>query len=124
MNVGPSLLFYGCRNENEDYLYKDEWKEYAKTLGSNFEIITAFSRQDPAKKVYVQHKLLEQAKRINELLVEGAIIYVCGDASHMARDVQASFAKVIAQERGIDVEKAAELIRSLKVQNRYQEDVW
>ena len=124
MNVGPSLLFYGCRNENEDYLYKDEWKEYAKTLGSNFKIITAFSRQDPAKKVYVQHKLLEQAKRINELLVEGAIIYVCGDASHMARDVQASFAKVIAQERGIDVEKAAELIRSLKVQNRYQEDVW
>ncbi|CAK9441324.1 uncharacterized protein LODBEIA_P51930 [Lodderomyces beijingensis] len=125
MNVGPSLLFYGCRNENEDYLYRDEWPEYAKTLGSNFEISCAFSRQDPNKKVYVQHKILEQAHKINKLLQdEGAIIYVCGDAAHMARDVQASFAKIIAEERGVALEKANELIRSLKVQNRYQEDVW
>ncbi|KAI3406712.1 cprA [Candida oxycetoniae] len=125
MNVGPSVLFYGCRNENEDYLYKEEWKEYAKILGSNFELNCAFSRAIPGKKVYVQEKILEQAKRINHLLQEeGAIIYVCGDASHMARDVQASFVKVISEERGIELEKAAELVRSLKVQNRYQEDVW
>lgn len=67
---------------------------------------------------------MEQAKKINQLLQDGAIIYVCGDASHMARDVQLSFAKVLSQERDIELEKAAELIRSLKVQNRYQEDVW
>ena len=124
VNVGPSLLFYGCRNEDEDYLYRDEWPQYAKELGESFELITAFSRANPNKKVYVQHKILEQAKKINQLLQDGGIIYVCGDASHMARDVQASFAKVLSQERGIELEKAAELIRSLKVQNRYQEDVW
>ncbi|KAI5965730.1 cprA [Candida pseudojiufengensis] len=124
VNVGPSLLFYGCRNENEDYLYKDEWKEYSKKLGENFEIVTAFSRADPSKKVYVQHKILENSAKINEFINNGAIIYVCGDAAHMARDVQQAFIKIISNERKIDLEKAADLVRSLKVQNRYQEDVW
>ncbi|KAI5955143.1 cprA [Candida jiufengensis] len=123
VNIGSSLLFYGCRNENEDYLYKDEWSEYAKKLGDKFEIITAFSRST-SKKVYVQHKILENSTKINDLLQQGAIIYVCGDASHMARDVQQAFIKIISQERKIDLEKASELVRSLKVQNRYQEDVW
>ncbi|KAK6200187.1 FAD binding domain-containing protein [Scheffersomyces amazonensis] len=122
--IGETLLFYGCRNENEDFLYKEEWPEYAKELGESFEIFTAFSRHDPNKKVYVQHKILEQKDKINKLLESGAFIYVCGDASHMARDVQASFSKILAEGRGISEEKAGELVRSFKVQNRYQEDVW
>ncbi|RLV96175.1 NADPH--cytochrome P450 reductase [Spathaspora sp. JA1] len=125
MNIGKSVLFYGCRNRNQDYLYKDEWVKYGEVLGEDkFELITAFSREDPKEKVYVQHKLLEQSKRINQMLLDGAMIYICGDASHMARDVQAAFAKIISDERDITVEKAGVLIRSLKVQNRYQEDVW
>jgi len=121
--VGETVLFFGCRRENEDFLYKDEWPQYAKELGSSFEIHTAFSREND-KKVYVQHKILEQSSKINKLLEDGAFIYVCGDASRMARDVQASLAKVVANERGIAEDKAADLLRSYKVQNRYQEDVW
>lgn len=122
--IGDSLLFYGCRRLNEDFLYKDEWSDYAKQLGSGFEIFTAFSREDPTKKVYVQDKLVEESVKINKLIENGAFIYVCGDASRMARDVQATLAKIIAKERNISDEKGAELIRSFKVQNRYQEDVW
>ena len=122
-SVGETVLFYGCRRLDEDFLYKDEWPQYAKTLGSSFEIHTAFSRETE-KKVYVQHKILEQSSKINKLLESGAFIYVCGDASRMARDVQASFAKILSQERGISEEKAGDLLRSYKTQNRYQEDVW
>ncbi|EGW35461.1 NADPH--cytochrome P450 reductase [Spathaspora passalidarum NRRL Y-27907] len=124
VNVGKSVLFYGCRNREQDYLYKDEWVQYGEVLGDKFELFTAFSREDPNKKVYVQHKLLENSAKINQMLLDGAMIYVCGDAAHMARDVQAAFAKIISDERDISVEKAGVLIRSLKVQNRYQEDVW
>ena len=86
---------------------------------------TAFSRKDPNAKLYVQHKVAENGKEINRLLEqEKAYIYVCGDALKMARDVQKALTKVIAEERGVSEERAAELIRSLKTQNRYQEDVW
>lgn len=124
LKLGKTLLFYGCRNREEDYLYREEWPTYAQSLGESFEMDVAFSREDPSKKAYVQDKLIARADDINNLLEEGAFIYVCGDASKMARDVQATFTKIVSDQRGILNEKAAELIRSLKVQNRYQEDVW
>lgn len=125
VKIGKTLVYYGCRNENEDFLYKEEWPQYAQVLGDSFEMHTAFSRKDPDAKVYVQHQLAENGKEINRLLEqEKAYIYVCGDALKMARDVQKALTKVIAEERGVSDERAAELIRSLKTQNRYQEDVW
>lgn len=123
VKLGKTLLFYGCRNRDEDYLYRDEWPEYSRALGDSFEMDVAFSREG-SKKVYVQDKILSRAKDVNKLLEEGAFIYVCGDASKMARDVQNTLIKVISEERSISLEKASELVRSLKVQNRYQEDVW
>ncbi|KGQ96586.1 NADPH-cytochrome P450 reductase [Candida albicans GC75] len=101
VNVGKTILFYGCRNEHDDFLYKQEWSEYASVLGDKFEMFNAFSRQDPSKKVYVQDKIVENYKIVNELLNNGATIYVCGDASRMARDVQAAIAKIVAKDRDI-----------------------
>lgn len=124
VNVGKTILFYGCRNEHDDFLYKQEWSEYASVLGDKFEMFNAFSRQDSSKKVYVQDKIVENYKIVNELLNNGATIYVCGDASRMARDVQAAIAKIVAKDRDISQESATELVKSWKVQNRYQEDVW
>lgn len=123
LQLGKIILFYGCRN-NEDFLYKDEWPSYGQVLGENFEMEVALSRENPSKKVYVQDKIMTRAKELNEMLQNGAFIYVCGDASRMARDVQATFSKLVSQERNISVEKATELVKSLKIQNRYQEDVW
>lgn len=122
--IGKIKLFYGCRNRDEDYLYKNEWPEYARKLGNRFEMDVAFSREDKAKKVYVQDKIAAKSSEINALLEEGAFIYVCGDASRMARDVQATFVNILSKERNLLTEKAADLVRSLKVQNKYQEDVW
>lgn len=121
--AGQVTLFYGCRSPDEDFLYKDEWPEYAKKLGPDFTMEVAFSRTQ-GKKVYVQDKIMEKAAAINEQLEKGAFIYVCGDASKMARDVQATFVKIISEHRNVTPEKAAELVRSLKTLSRYQEDVW
>lgn len=121
--IGQTLLFFGCRTEHEDFLYKEEWPEYAQALGDVFEMETAFSRASD-KKVYVQHKIAERAEQINQLLESGAFIYVCGDASKMARDVQSTLIKIVAEQRKVSEERASEIVRSLKVQNRYQEDVW
>ena len=33
-NVGPTVLFYGCRNREEDFLYKDEWDVSLNSFGT------------------------------------------------------------------------------------------
>ncbi|OBT43501.1 NADPH-ferrihemoprotein reductase [Pseudogymnoascus sp. WSF 3629] len=121
--VGKTILFFGCRSQKQDYLYEKEWAEYKKVLGDNFELITAFSRDGP-KKVYVQHRLKENAKLVNELLEKKAYFYVCGDASHMAREVNAVLATIIAEHRGITEQKAEDVVKSMRSANQYQEDVW
>lgn len=121
--VGKTLLFYGCRNSQEDFLYKQEWPEYGKVLGDSFEMFTAFSREGP-NKVYVQDLLKQHSDTIAQLIKDGAFIYVCGDASKMARDVQKALTQIIADSREIHEDRAADIVRSFKTQNRYQEDVW
>ncbi|CAJ2513687.1 Uu.00g018060.m01.CDS01 [Anthostomella pinea] len=122
-DVGRTLLFFGCRKRNEDFLYESEWEEYKNALGDNFEMITAFSREG-AKKVYVQHRLKEKAQEINELLLKKAYIYVCGDAANMAREVNTVLAQIIAEQRGVPESKGEEIVKNMRAANQYQEDVW
>ncbi|RYP16436.1 hypothetical protein DL765_005113 [Monosporascus sp. GIB2] len=122
-NVGRTLLFFGCRKRNEDFLYEAEWEQYKQALGDKFELITAFSREGPSK-VYVQHRLKERAKEVNELLEQRAYFYVCGDAANMAREVNTVLAQVIAEQRGIPESKAEEIVKNMRAANQYQEDVW
>ncbi|KAI5804973.1 hypothetical protein EDC01DRAFT_641526 [Geopyxis carbonaria] len=118
--VGKAILFFGCRRESEDFLYKDEWEEYAKKLGDSFSLITAFSR-DSSEKIYVQHRLQEHAKEINELILkQGAYFYVCGDASHMAREVNSALGRIFATERGISETQGDEAVKKLRTAGIYQ----
>lgn len=121
-NLGKMMLFYGCRNE-DDYLYRDEWPAYSSILDDSFEMIVAFSRITD-KKCYVQHKLKERHDDIISLLNQGANIYVCGDAGRMAKDVQNTIAEMIASDKNITIDDANEMIKAMKVNGKYQEDVW
>ena len=95
-----------------------------KDLGSAFTVITAFSRESP-KKIYVQHRLEENAVLVNKLLQEDkANFYVCGDAANMARDVNTKLAKIISEQRGLNLEKGEEIVKAMRSSNQYQEDVW
>lgn len=122
-NVGKTVLFFGCRRSDEDYLYQHEWKEYKEALGENFTLHVAFSREGP-KKVYVQHKMEEYAKEIDELLQQKAYFYVCGDASNMAREVNALVGKIISKQRNLPESKGEEIVKAMRASNQYQEDVW
>ncbi|KAF4555614.1 NADPH--cytochrome P450 reductase-like protein [Elsinoe fawcettii] len=122
-NVGKTLLFFGCRNRNEDFLYKDEWEQYAKDMGDKFEIVTAFSREGKDK-VYVQHRLKEYAAEVNKLLEQKALFFVCGDAARMAREVNIVLGQIIASQRGLPESKGEDIVKSMRSSNTYQEDVW
>ncbi|KAF2432634.1 hypothetical protein EJ08DRAFT_630445 [Tothia fuscella] len=122
-NVGKTMLFFGCRRREEDFLYASEWEEYKKDLGDNFDLRVAFSREGP-NKVYVQHKMKEAAAEINKLLDQKAYFYVCGDAANMAREVNTILGQIIAEQRGLPESKGEEIVKAMRSSNQYQEDVW
>jgi len=68
--------------------------------------------------------LKERSKEINALLDQKAFFYVCGDAANMAREVNATLAQILADERGISKSKAEEIVKQMRASNQYQEDVW
>ena len=84
----------------------------------------AFSREQK-EKVYVQHLLKQQADEVNNLLEnQKANFYVCGDAANMARDVNTVLAQIISEKRGVSIEKAEDVVKSMRSRGTYQEDVW
>ncbi|TXT11153.1 hypothetical protein VHUM_01904 [Vanrija humicola] len=126
----PIYLFYGCRREDEDYLYAEEWPEYAKELGGKFKMITAFSRGPDRKpdgsKIYVQDLLWDKRDELTPLILDKrAYIYICGDAKNMARAVEDRLARMLGEAKGGTAEiQGAKELKLLKERNRFMTDVW
>jgi sulfite reductase (NADPH) flavoprotein alpha-component len=119
---GRSWLFFGERNESTDFLYHAELTAWRKdgTLGR---LDTAFSR-DQGRKVYVQDRMTENAEDLWRWLQDGAHFYVCGDATRMAKDVDAALRRVAQTEGRLDEAQARDWIVSLARQGRYLRDVY
>jgi NADPH-ferrihemoprotein reductase len=121
--VGTTLLFFGCRKRDEDFIYADEFQTYQEQMGDALKVVTAFSREG-SQKVYVQHRLKENAELVSELLKQKANFYVCGDAANMAREVNLVLGHIIAEQRGLPAEKGEEMVKHMRSSGSYQEDVW
>ena len=119
---GKNWLFFGNPHFTEDFLYQVEWQRYVKEGVLN-RIDLAWSR-DQKEKIYVQDKLREQGAELWRWINDGAHIYVCGDANRMAKDVEQALLEVIAEFGGMDTETADEFLSELRVERRYQRDVY
>ncbi|EOC0586171.1 NADPH-dependent assimilatory sulfite reductase flavoprotein subunit [Cronobacter sakazakii] len=120
--TGKNWLFFGNPHFTEDFLYQVEWQRYVKE-GLLTRIDLAWSR-DQDHKIYVQDKIREQGAELWRWLQEGAHLYVCGDANRMAKDVEQALLEVIAAYGGMDAEAADEYLSELRVERRYQRDVY
>lgn len=119
---GKNWLFFGNPHFTEDFLYQVEWQSYVKE-GVLSRIDLAWSR-DQQQKVYVQDRLREQGAELWRWINDGAHIYVCGDANRMAKDVERTLLEVIAEFGAMDAEAADEFLSELRVERRYQRDVY
>ena len=119
---GKNWLFFGNPHFTDDFLYQVEWQRYVKDgLLTNIDL--AWSR-DQAEKVYVQDKLREKGAEVWQWLQEGAHVYVCGDANRMAKDVEQALLEIIAENGVMDLETADEYLSELRLDRRYQRDVY
>ncbi|XRD24431.1 assimilatory sulfite reductase (NADPH) flavoprotein subunit [Lysinibacillus fusiformis] len=119
---GKAWLIFGDQHFVTDFLYQTDWQRWLAS-GTLSQMHIAFSR-DTDKKVYVQHKLEENAANFYEWLEQGAVIYVCGDEKSMAADVDATIHRIIEQQGQKTSEQAKALVQELKQQKRYQRDVY
>lgn len=119
---GRNWLFFGDQHRETDFVYEDELTELQKR-GVLTELDLAFSR-DQAEKIYVQTRMRERSRELYAWLEEGAHLYVCGDASRMAKDVETALLGVIAEQRGRGDDDAAEYLADLRRAKRYVRDVY
>lgn len=119
---GKNWLFFGDQHYTYDFLYQLEWQDHLKS-GTLSRLDVAFSRDQP-EKVYVQDRMLEQAKDLYAWLEDGAHFYVCGDANRMAHDVHEALISIVENQAGISREAAEAYVEDLKKSKRYQRDVY
>jgi len=120
--TGRNWLFFGERSATTDFLYRDELEDMLGD-GHLTRLDTAFSR-DQEHKVYVQDRMVECGAELWRWLNDGASLYVCGDASRMAKDVDAALHRVVETHGNLSADGAREFVQELQEQNRYHRDVY
>jgi sulfite reductase (NADPH) flavoprotein alpha-component len=120
--TGKNWLFFGDRHSATDFIYREEL-EILQTNGILTRLDVAFSR-DQAEKVYVQDKMREYGAELFEWLEQGGYFFVCGDAYHMAKDVDKALLDVIAEQGKLTESQAIDYVNQLKKTKRYVRDVY
>lgn len=119
---GKNWLFFGDQHRAFDFLYEEQLLEWQAT-GLLTNLDTAFSR-DSDQKVYVQDKMRQRGAELWSWLDAGAHIYVCGDASRMAADVDTALREITACHGNLSTQEAVEFVKELASEKRYVRDVY
>ncbi|MGN4426335.1 bifunctional cytochrome P450/NADPH--P450 reductase [Bacillus cereus group sp. MYBK30-1] len=122
MKLGETHLYFGCRHPEKDYLYRTEL-ERDENDGLLF-LHTAFSRWEGHPKTYVQHVMKQDGAKLISLLYNGAHLYICGDGSRMAPDVEDTLCHAYQEFHGGNEQEARKWLDQLQHEGRYGKDVW
>jgi sulfite reductase alpha subunit-like flavoprotein/cytochrome P450 len=119
--LGEAHLFFGCRSE-VDQLYREEMEQFEREgIVRNH---MAFSRKEGTPKTYVQHLLMKNSRDMIRLLDQGGKLYLCGEGSKMAPDVEIAFRDAYREVHGVSEQEASKWLESLQNEGRYAKDVW
>lgn len=118
--LGEAHLYFGCRNEL-DHIYREEIEQFEKQ--GIVTVHTAYSRKEKKPKIYVQHLMQENSAEIMRILEQGKL-YICGDGSKMAPDVESCLQKAYQNIHSASREEARQWLEIMQNEGRYVKDVW
>jgi sulfite reductase alpha subunit-like flavoprotein len=121
--LAEAALFNGIRSRSLDYIYQDEIEMFAaEGVLDHVHLVT--SREQPGRREYVQHRLLEQSALVWRLLETGGYVYVCG-SQPMREGVRGAFVEIVAEQGPMPREHAEAFLEQLEIsENRYRPDLW
>jgi cytochrome P450 / NADPH-cytochrome P450 reductase len=120
--VAKSLLFFGCRSPEADYLYADELRDFESR--GVVTVQPAFSRAPIEGRKYVQHAVKACHDEVWALIENGAAIFVCGNATTIAPAVRATLLDIYRDNRGGSSHDADAWLADLRAKDRFVEDIW
>ena len=122
-DLGKTWLIFGCRDKNLDFIYRDEMEAF-KNCGTLTRLDCAFSRESTATK-YVQDVIKANSKEVVKNIVdENALVYVCGDALNMAKDVQEAIIQALISNLQLSESDARKKIADMRLKDEYLQDLW
>jgi cytochrome P450 / NADPH-cytochrome P450 reductase len=120
--IGESLLFFGCRDPMQDFLYEDEMRAFE--AGGVTKLVCAFSREPGEPKTHVQQAIEANDDAVWGLLQKEATVFVCGEAARMAPDVKQAFIELFCKRAGASPADGKAWLTGLVTNHRYLEDIW
>ncbi|XP_050667174.1 NADPH--cytochrome P450 reductase isoform X2 [Leptidea sinapis] len=121
-DVGDTILYFGCRHRDQDYIYQQELEEFEKN--GDVQLNVAFSR-DQDKKIYVTHLLENNLEQLWDIIGKrNGHFYICGDAKNMAVDVRNIVIKAVKEVGGRSEADAVQFLKKLESMKKYSADVW
>lgn len=129
--LSEAWLFFGCRHEDRDFLYRQELEQFLST-GVLSRLFLSFSRNatddtkgNPPPPRYVQDNLRRHSAEVaKQVFDKGAVVYICGDAANMARNVFDTFLQIVQEHKGVDITEARKEMMKLRAKKQYLEDIW
>ncbi|KAB0800330.1 hypothetical protein PPYR_06071 [Photinus pyralis] len=123
LDVGAAWLFYGCRYASRDFLYKKEIDQFLQT--GILTRLSCCSSRDQTEKVYVQDLIRQHNESfVNKIVRENAVVYVCGDAKNMVKQVSSTIVNCLTDVMSWSQSDAEGYMKQLQNTNRYIQDVW
>ncbi|MFY7843180.1 MAG: sulfite reductase [Rhabdochlamydiaceae bacterium] len=118
---GSNWLFFGEKQQKYDFFYEDFWSDLVAK--NELKLDVAFSR-DQENKYYVQHAIYEKRQEIWTWIRKGCYIFICGSAQPMAKDVEATLARICQEMEGFSEEDSKSYIKKMKKDKRLLLDVY
>ncbi|OTB20039.1 hypothetical protein K445DRAFT_313843 [Daldinia sp. EC12] len=113
--AGDALLFFGGRNRDADFYFKNEWENI------RVRVLTAFSR-DQEEKIYVQDRIRENWQLVCEFIQKRCVICICGSSGKMPEAVKLAIYDAMVMGKMAPDREAAKKV--LAMHNPLWEEVW
>ena len=120
--VAPSLLFFGCRHPDHDWLCREEMERWQ--ADGVADLFLAFSAVPSHPWRYVQDALWAEQERVWAAMEAGASVFVCGDGKHMAPAVRDTLIRMEMQQTGDEHAQGSAWLNALIEQGRFHQDVF